>query len=87
MLNHINERLSKISSVANLGQKATRDLHALDYMINKHPNKEQIFGVDYDDWQLNIPPNTMTQINDKLAAYNAYQKSAAYTDLVRQTLE
>ena len=82
-MNHVNERLSKTSSVANLGQKATKDLHALDYIINEHPNQAQIFGEDFDDWQLNLPPSTRTQINDKLAAYNAYQKSASYTDLVR----
>ena len=83
----MNERLSKTSSVVNLGQKATKDLHALDYIINEHPNREQIFGKDSEDWQLNLPPSTRTQINDKLAANNAYQKSASYTDLVRQPLE
>ncbi len=37
----------------NLSYLAKRDLIALDYMMNEHPNRDQLFGQD-PTWTLDI---------------------------------
>lgn len=54
-LDQINIRLPKLRSVKSVGGVLSRkDLMALSYLLNEHPNREAIFGSD-SKWELSLP--------------------------------
>ena len=53
LLEVVNDANSKGVLMRRLDTNGRRDLNALDYIFNEHPNKEQIFGAG-SDWTLPI---------------------------------
>ena len=61
MLGQVKTHLSYDSVYNRLGYPAKRNILAIDYLLNKHPNREAIFGAN-SDWTFDIEDNMRSKI-------------------------
>lgn len=83
MLDVVNEVLSRGNINRKLDIGARKDITSLDFIINSHPNKEEIFGTS--DWKLTIPEEGYRKYkanNNRTAAkFVQALKELGYTDV------
>lgn len=77
-LGQVNAKLEKLSVSRRAGNMGVqKDLRALNYLVNEHPNREAIFGSD-SKWELKLPESLAASLKESVKPRNLDSNRSGY---------